>query len=86
TMIALKIGYIKGTIEEERYRNLLNELQLIPEKCAWTLKQNEKIKALAEKYKDAQDFLYLGRGYNFPVALEGALKLKEISYIHAEGY
>jgi glucosamine--fructose-6-phosphate aminotransferase (isomerizing) len=85
-MIALKIGYIKGTIEEERYRNLLNELQLIPEKCAWTLKQNEKIKALAEKYKDAQDFLYLGRGYNFPVALEGALKLKEISYIHAEGY
>ena len=86
TMIALKIGYIKGTIEEERYRNLLNELQLIPEKCAWTLKQNEKIKALAEKYKDAQDFLYLGIGYNFPVALEGALKLKEISYIHAEGY
>ena len=86
TMIALKIGYIKGTIEEERYINLLNELQLIPEKCAWTLKQNEKIKALAEKYKDANDFLYLGRGYNFPVALEGALKLKEISYIHAEGY
>ncbi len=86
TMIALKIGYIKGTIEEERYRNLLRELEQIPEKVAWTLKQHNKIKKLAEKYMDARDFLYLGRGYNFPVALEGALKLKEISYIHAEGY
>ena len=86
TMIALKIGYIKGTISEERYRNLLNELQQIPEKVAWTLNHSNNIKALAEKYKDAHDFLYLGRGYNFPVALEGALKLKEISYIHAEGY
>ena len=86
TMIALKIGYIKGTIPQERYRNLLNELQEIPEKVAWTLNQHEHIKQLAEKYKDAHDFLYLGRGYNFPVALEGALKLKEISYIHAEGY
>jgi glucosamine--fructose-6-phosphate aminotransferase (isomerizing) len=61
-------------------------LQDIPEKVAWVLKKSEHIKALAEKYKDARDFLYLGRGYNFPVALEGALKLKEISYIHAEGY
>ncbi|MBM3416345.1 MAG: glutamine--fructose-6-phosphate transaminase (isomerizing) [Bacteroidetes bacterium] len=86
TMIALKIGYIKGTISEERYRHLLNELQQIPEKAAWTLKHSGKIKELAEKYKDARDFLYLGRGYNFPVALEGALKLKEISYLHAEGY
>ncbi len=86
TMIALKIGYIKGTISEERYRHLLNELQQVPEKVAWTLKHSDKIKYLAEKYKDARDFLYLGRGYNFPVALEGALKLKEISYIHAEGY
>jgi glutamine---fructose-6-phosphate transaminase (isomerizing) len=86
TMIALKLGYIKGTISEERYRNLLAELEQIPEKVAWTLQQSEHIKALAEKYKDARDFLYLGRGYNFPVALEGALKLKEISYIHAEGY
>jgi glucosamine--fructose-6-phosphate aminotransferase (isomerizing) len=86
TMIALKIGYIKGSISQERYMSLLNELQQIPEKVAWTLKQSKKIKALAEKYKDAHDFLYLGRGYNFPVALEGALKLKEISYIHAEGY
>jgi glucosamine--fructose-6-phosphate aminotransferase (isomerizing) len=66
--------------------NLLKELQEIPEKVAWTLKHSDNIKALAEKYKDARDFLYLGRGYNFPVALEGALKLKEISYIHAEGY
>jgi glucosamine--fructose-6-phosphate aminotransferase (isomerizing) len=86
TMIALKIGYIKGTISQERYMNLLKELEEIPEKAAWTLKHSDTIKALAEKYKDARDFLYLGRGYNFPVALEGALKLKEISYIHAEGY
>ena len=86
TMIALKIGYIRGTIPEERYRHLLNELQQVPEKVAWTLQHSDTIKALAEKYKDAHDFLYLGRGYNFPVALEGALKLKEISYIHAEGY
>jgi glucosamine--fructose-6-phosphate aminotransferase (isomerizing) len=86
TMIALKIGYIKGTISEERYMNLLKELEQIPEKVAWTLNHSDNIKALAQKYKDAHDFLYLGRGYNFPVALEGALKLKEISYIHAEGY
>ncbi len=86
TMIALKIAHLKGTISQERYLHLLNELNDIPEKVAYVLKSSEKIKALAEKYKDAQDFLYLGRGYNFPVALEGALKLKEISYIHAEGY
>ena len=86
TMIALKIGYIKGTISQERYMHLLLELQEIPEKVAWTLNHSDQIKELAEKYKDARDFLYLGRGYNFPVALEGALKLKEISYIHAEGY
>ena len=66
--------------------HLLKELQEIPEKAAWTLKHSDNIRALAEKYKDARDFLYLGRGFNFPVALEGALKLKEISYIHAEGY
>jgi glutamine---fructose-6-phosphate transaminase (isomerizing) len=86
TMIALKVAYIKGSISNDRYMHLLNELQEIPEKCAWVLQNHEKIKALAEKYKDAHDFLYLGRGYNFPVALEGALKLKEITYIHAEGY
>ncbi len=86
TMIALKIGYMKGTISQQRYMNLLNELYEVPEKVAWALKNSDHIKALAEKYKDARDFLYLGRGYNFPIALEGALKLKEISYIHAEGY
>ena len=86
TMIALKIAYIKGTVSQERFLALLKELEEIPEKIAWILKRHESIKKLAEKYKDARDFLYLGRGYNFPVALEGALKLKEISYIHAEGY
>jgi glucosamine--fructose-6-phosphate aminotransferase (isomerizing) len=86
TMIALKIGHEKGVLDDDRYMNLLNELYEVPEKCAWVLKSKDHIKALAEKYKDANDFLYLGRGYNFPVALEGALKLKEISYIHAEGY
>jgi glutamine---fructose-6-phosphate transaminase (isomerizing) len=86
TMIALHIGYQKGTIDHQRYVHLLKELDAIPEKVTTVLQQKDKIKALAEKYKDAQDFLYLGRGYNFPVALEGALKLKEISYIHAEGY
>jgi len=86
TMIALKIAYTKGSISTERYRHLLHELNEVPEKVAWILKQADHIRAVAEKYKDARDFLYLGRGYNFPVALEGALKLKEISYIHAEGY
>ncbi len=86
TMIALKIAYIKGSIDENRYKKLLLELDAIPEKVAWILNHHEQIKTIAQKYKDARDFLYLGRGYNFPVALEGALKLKEISYIHAEGY
>ncbi len=86
TMIALKIAKKKGTIDEDRYRHLLNELYAIPEKAFKLLESVDHIKQLAEKYKDARDFLYLGRGYNFPVALEGALKLKEISYIHAEGY
>lgn len=85
-MFALKIGYLKGTLTEERYRHLLKELDMVPEKAAWILNHCEAIKAIAEKYKDARDFLYLGRGYNFAIALEGALKLKEISYIHAEGY
>src|SRR6187549_2685932 len=86
TMVALKIAKQKGTIDEERYMHLLQELHDIPDKIAEVLTSAEKVKKLAEKYKDARDFLYLGRGYNFPVALEGALKLKEISYIHAEGY
>jgi glutamine---fructose-6-phosphate transaminase (isomerizing) len=66
--------------------HLLSEMNEIPEKVATALKDTDNIKRIAEKYKDAKDFLYLGRGYNFPIALEGALKLKEISYIHAEGY
>jgi glutamine---fructose-6-phosphate transaminase (isomerizing) len=85
-MMALKIGYAKGTITAERYHELIRGLEEIPEKVKQILEDTSKIQAIAEKYKDASDFLYLGRGYNFPVALEGALKLKEISYIHAEGY
>lgn len=86
TMIALKIAHTKGTISQERYMHLLRELNEVPEKVERVLKAAPTIEKLANKYKDASDFLYLGRGYNFPVALEGALKLKEISYIHAEGY
>lgn len=85
-IIALKLGYEKGTLDNKRFLHLLNELEAIPEKIPAALNQAEEIKQLAYKYKDARDFLYLGRGYNFPIALEGALKLKEISYIHAEGY
>jgi glucosamine--fructose-6-phosphate aminotransferase (isomerizing) len=86
TMIALKIGYAKGVLEHGRYMRLLKELDAIPGKVETLLEFSEDARKLADKYKDARDFLYLGRGYNFPVALEGALKLKEISYIHAEGY
>ncbi|HZH66791.1 MAG TPA: glutamine--fructose-6-phosphate transaminase (isomerizing) [Flavisolibacter sp.] len=86
TMIALKIGYQKGVLNRDRYLKLVRELDEIPDKVSIVLKQADHIKALAEKYKGAADALFLGRGYNFPVALEGALKLKEISYIHAEGY
>ncbi|NML21006.1 glutamine--fructose-6-phosphate transaminase (isomerizing) [Pseudoflavitalea sp. G-6-1-2] len=86
TLIALKVAHEKGSIDQKRFIHLLNELHDIPEKVRTTLQTAEQVKTLAEKYKDAKDFLYLGRGYNFPIALEGALKLKEISYIHAEGY
>jgi glutamine---fructose-6-phosphate transaminase (isomerizing) len=86
TMIALKIAREKNSIDPDRYRALLTELHTVPEKVREVLKLSPHIKDLAEKYKDAKDALYLGRGYNFPVALEGALKLKEVSYIHAEGY
>jgi glutamine---fructose-6-phosphate transaminase (isomerizing) len=86
TMVALKIAKQKGSIDEERYMHLLQELHDIPDKITHVLKSADHVRKLAKKYKDARDFLYLGRGYNFPVALEGALKLKEISYIHAEGY
>ena len=86
TMIALKIAKEKGTVSDEYYSKLLFELEDVPEKVEALLKNVDEIKTIAEKYKGAADALFLGRGYNFPVALEGALKLKEISYIHAEGY
>ncbi len=86
TMMALKIAKEKGTISTERFTTLMNELHEVPEKVEAILKNADEIKVIAEKYKNAGDFLFLGRGYNFPIALEGALKLKEISYIHAEGY
>jgi len=86
TLMALKIGYAKGTLAEADYLNLLLELEQVPEKIREILSQSDHIQKVANTYKDATDFLFLGRGYNFPIALEGALKLKEISYIHAEGY
>ncbi len=85
-MMALKIAINKGTITQERYRGLLQELADVPEKVQAILANAEELRTIAHQYKDATDFLFLGRGYNFPIALEGALKLKEISYIHAEGY
>lgn len=85
-LIGLKVAVEKGTITEQRFQHLLDELEDVSDKVAIALELNEQVKKIADKYKDARDFLYLGRGYNFPVALEGALKLKEISYIHAEGY
>ncbi|MCX6246654.1 MAG: glutamine--fructose-6-phosphate transaminase (isomerizing) [Bacteroidetes bacterium] len=86
TLMALKIALKKGTITQSHFHQILSELETIPDKVEATLKQNDQVKAIAKKFKDVRNFLYLGRGYNFPVALEGALKLKEISYIHAEGY
>lgn len=86
TLIALQIAQQKGTVSTSKLREILYELENIPKKIEETLKLDAQIKELAAIYKDATNFLYLGRGYNFPVALEGALKLKEISYIHAEGY
>ncbi len=85
-MFALKLARDKGSVEEGRFRELLTGLEGIPARVETLLEQNGKIAEIASRYRDSRDFLYLGRGYNFPVALEGALKLKEISYIHAEGY
>ena len=85
-MMALTIAKEKGTIEERRYLEIIKELQRIPQKVAKALSLNDKIKELSLIFTYAQNFIYLGRGYNYPIALEGALKLKEISYIHAEGY
>lgn len=86
TLMALKIARLKGTITTSDYHNIIRELELIPQQIDEVLKSKKLIEEVADKFKDVNNFLYLGRGYNFPVALEGALKLKEISYIHAEGY
>jgi glucosamine--fructose-6-phosphate aminotransferase (isomerizing) len=86
SMICLIVAQKKGTVTERKFHEMLVELENLPAKVEEVLKQNDKIKQLAYTFKDATNFLYLGRGCNFPVALEGALKLKEISYIHAEGY
>jgi len=85
-MIALIVAQKKGTITEQKFHELLVDLETIPSKVEACLRLNDEIERIAYEFKDARNFLYLGRGYNFPVALEGALKLKEISYIHAEGY
>lgn len=85
-LLALRLAHAKGTISKPDYLRNLLELGLIPEKVEEALKENHVIESIAEVYKDASNCLFLGRGFNFPVALEGALKLKEISYIHAEGY
>lgn len=86
TLFALALGMAKGTVEQEEYQETIRELMQIPTKIEKVLEQNDKIKRVALTFTYARNFLYLGRGYNYPVALEGALKLKEISYIHAEGY
>lgn len=86
TLMAMSIAQKLGHISQSRMHQLLTELEAIPGKIERVLQMNEYIQTIAARYKDARNFLYLGRGYNFPVALEGALKLKEISYIHAEGY
>ena len=85
-LMALTLAQKKGSITKTRYQELANQLNDVPNLVTKVLESNDQIKYIAEQYKDAANFLYLGRGYNFPVALEGALKLKEISYIHAEGY
>ena len=86
TLMALSIGHKKGTISESKFQKIIKELEFIPDKVAKILELNDKIEYISSIYKDAKNALYLGRGHSFPVALEGALKLKEISYIHAEGY
>lgn len=86
TLISLRLAKAKGTMSNSDFHRYLQELEIIPEKVQEALQTNDVAKVIAEIYKDAPNCLYLGRGYNFPVALEGALKLKEISYIHAEGY
>lgn len=86
TMFALTLAHAKGTLNNDAYKNIIDELVCIPDKIKEILQQNDNISTLSRIFTYAHNFLYLGRGYNYPVALEGALKLKEISYIHAEGY
>jgi len=86
TLIAMKLGIEKGTLAKHNFDDYIKKMQLIPKQVEQLLEIDDKVKAIADVYKEAENCLYLGRGYNFPVALEGALKLKEISYIHAEGY
>lgn len=86
TMLALCIGWEKGTLTEQQYLKIVHALSEIPQKINRVIEQDKQIAQFAKTFTYAQNFIYLGRGYNFPVALEGALKLKEISYIHAEGY
>ena len=86
TLIAMKLGEANGSLAKHTFENYISKMQLIPRQVEEFLKIDDKVKEIAEVYKDAKNCLYLGRGFNFPVALEGALKLKEISYIHAEGY
>ena len=85
-LFALRFSQLRNTVDRENYDFLIKELNAVPERINQVLKLNDSIEEIAEKFKDASNFLYLGRGVNFPIALEGALKLKEISYIHAEGY
>jgi glucosamine--fructose-6-phosphate aminotransferase (isomerizing) len=85
-LITLMIAGEKGTISKEEMINCVNELKKVPEHIKHIIDMKDDCKNIAEEFKNAKNFLYLGRGFNFPVALEGALKLKEISYIHAEGY
>lgn len=86
SMLALTIAKVRNTITEEKYLSLIKQIQKLPERMKETLKCNEQVKDLSKMFTYANNFIYLGRGYNYPAALEGALKLKEISYIHAEGY
>ena len=86
TLMALSIAHKRGSIPKSRFHQMLAEVEAIPQKVMQALKVNDQIFEISKKFQNVRNFLYLGRGYNFPVALEGALKLKEISYIHAEGY
>ena len=85
-LIGLRLGQLRGTLSKDDFSRVAEELEALPKAVQTVLKSEKEIEQIAKSYKDAANFLYLGRGYNFPVALEGALKLKEISYIHAEGY